>query len=161
MRKKTKYKPEYYKGIKSDSTKQKRAAHFKKHAKMDDDNPAAYKPAPGDARAKTKPSKHTIAFKKKFGESLQSFSDFISESNVQKTLKDKSEKSGIPYRFLKKVFDRGVAAWRTGHRPGTNPTQWGFARVNSFATKGAGTWGKTDKDIADDVRADKKKKGKK
>jgi len=35
---------------------------------MDDDNPAAYKPAPGDADAKTKPSVHTRNFKKRFGE---------------------------------------------------------------------------------------------
>ncbi len=37
---------------------------------MDDDNPDAYKPAPGDKDAKTKPSKHTLKYKKMFGESL-------------------------------------------------------------------------------------------
>ncbi len=78
--------------------------------------------------------------------------EFIFESNPKKALKAKSEKSGISYGILKKVFDRGVAAWRTGHRPGTTPTQWGLARVNSFATKGKGTWGKADKDLADKVR---------
>ena len=61
----------YYKGLKK-STKDKRDAHFKKHAKMDDDNPAAYKPAPGDATAKTKPSKHTKKFQKMFGEEMKS-----------------------------------------------------------------------------------------
>ena len=50
--------------------------------------------------------------------------------------------------ILKKVFDRGVAAWRTGHRPGTTATQWGLARVNSFVTKSKGTWGKADSDLA-------------
>ena len=30
---------------------------------MDDDNPAAYKPAPGDARAKTKPSIRYVSIK--------------------------------------------------------------------------------------------------
>ena len=29
-----------------------------------------------------------------------------------------------------------MAAWRTGHRPGTTPQQWAFARVNSFLTGG-------------------------
>ena len=48
----------------------------------------------------------------------------------------KSEKSKIPYGILKKVYDRGMAAWRTGHRPGTTPQQWAFARVNSFITGG-------------------------
>ena len=72
--------------------------------------------------------------------------------DVKKALKNKAEKSGMPYGILKKVFDRGVAAWRTGHRPGTTPTQWGLARVNSFATKSKGTWGGADKDLAAKVR---------
>jgi hypothetical protein len=57
----------YYKGLEK-STKTKRLAHFKKYAKMSDDNPAAYKPAPGDATAKTKPSKHTLKYRKMYGE---------------------------------------------------------------------------------------------
>ena len=60
----------YYKGLKK-STKDKRDAHFKKGAKMDDDNPAAYKPAPGDATAKTKPSKHTKKFNQMYGENME------------------------------------------------------------------------------------------
>ena len=48
----------------------------------------------------------------------------------------KSLKSKISYGILKKVFDRGMAAWKTGHRPGTTPQQWAFARVNSFITGG-------------------------
>ena len=71
----------------------------------------------------------------------------------KKGLQNKADKTGIPYGILKKVFDRGVAAWRTGHRPGTTPSQWGFARVNSFATKSKGTWGGADKDLAAKVEA--------
>ena len=48
----------YGKGL-AKSTNQKRQAQFNKQAKMDDDDPEAYKPAPGDKEAKTKPSKHT------------------------------------------------------------------------------------------------------
>ena len=66
----------------------------------------------------------------------------------------KAEKSGMPYGILKKVYDRGMAAWRTGHRPGTTPQQWGLARVNSFVTKSSGTWGKADKDLAAKVRGE-------
>ena len=69
-----------------------------------------------------------------------------------KALKNKAEKTGMPLGILKQVFKRGVAAWRTGHRPGTNPTQWGLARVNSFVTKSKGTWGGADKDLAAKVR---------
>ena len=43
----------------SKSTKQARARHFEKGAAKDDDDPSAYKPAPGDKSAKTKLSKHT------------------------------------------------------------------------------------------------------
>jgi len=65
----------------------------------------------------------------------------------------KSDKSNISYSILKKVYDRGMAAWKTGHRPGTTPQQWAFARVNSFITKGSGTWGKADKDLAQQVES--------
>jgi hypothetical protein len=67
-------------------------------------------------------------------------------------LKKKAEKSGMPLSVLRSVYNRGVAAWKTGHRPGTTPQQWGFARVNSFVTKSSGTWGKADKDLAAKVR---------
>ena len=58
----------YYGSKIAKSTKDKRAAQFKKQTKMDDDDPDAYKPAPGDATGKTKPSKHTKKFKQMFGE---------------------------------------------------------------------------------------------
>jgi hypothetical protein len=58
----------YYGSKIAKSTKQKRAAQFAKQTKMDDDDPAAYKPAPGDATGKTKPSKHTKKFKQMFGD---------------------------------------------------------------------------------------------
>jgi len=137
------------------STKAARDRHFKKGAKMDDDNPAAYKPAPGDATAKTKQSKHTKKFKQMYGEMAEylTFEDFvINEQDADSALKKKADKSGMPLGILKQVFKRGVAAWRTGHRPGTNSVQWGLARVNSFVTKSSGTWGKADKDLAAKVR---------
>ena len=73
-----------------------------------------------------------------------------------KGLKNKAEKTGMPYSILKKVYDRGMAAWRGGHRPGTTQQQWAFARVNSFVTKSSGTWGGADKDLAKQVRGSKK-----
>jgi hypothetical protein len=70
-------------------------------------------------------------------------------------LKKKAEKSGMPYSILKKVYDRGMAAWKGGHRPGASQQQWAFARVNSFVTKSSGTWGGADKDLAKQVRGSK------
>ena len=203
----------YYKGV-DKNKKDARAAHFEKGAKMSDDNPAAYKPAPGDKEAKTKESKFTkkaramgftedliweelvegldeglwgkrvmkrphmlyaangkVKFDKRFkmykpkdvkeanefdiediAELYEATEGYMSEDKAGKSLKDKAAKSGMPAGILRKVYNRGVAAWRTGHRPGTTPEQWGHARVNSFITKSSGTWGKADKDLADKVR---------
>ncbi len=244
----------YGKGL-GDSTKDKRRAQFNKQAKMDDDDPAAYKPAPGDARAKTKLSKHTIAYRKKFGEFVEDdhqgpcwkthkmvgmkkkkgypgvvpncvpreedvdtkgvgtdglaknykkitpgqsveekldpkkddagdyIKDFMKSDAPQfkgkskekirqmaiaaylddkdaltektiKGLEKKAAESGIAYGILKQVYNRGMAAWKTGHRPGATPHQWAFARVNSFITGGT-TQKTTDADLW------KKHKGKK
>jgi len=79
------------------------------------------------------------------------FKQYITE-DPSKGLKAKAEKSGMPVGILRKVYNRGVAAWKTGHRPGTTPQQWGMARVNSFVTKSSGTWGKADSDLASKVR---------
>lgn len=62
-------------------------------------------------------------------------------------LAKKAKASGVSLSVLKKVYARGVAAWRTGHRPGTTPQQWGMARVNSYITKGKGTYHGADKDL--------------
>ena len=126
----------YYAGGMAKSTKDKRATHFKKKKEG---------PAPGDASAETKPSVHTKKFKQMYGETV------LNEKIT--ALVNKSEKSGISYGILKKVYDRGMAAYKTGHRPGTTSQQWALARVNSFITKGKGTWGKADADLAKQVEA--------
>ena len=50
--------------------KETRAKHFKSNEKKSDDDASAYKPAPGDKEAKTKPSKYTKKYKDMFGEKL-------------------------------------------------------------------------------------------
>jgi hypothetical protein len=62
-------------------------------------------------------------------------------------LADKAKKSGVSLSTLKKVYARGIAAWNSGHRPGTTPQQWAHARVNSYITKGKGTYHGADKDL--------------
>ncbi len=60
----------YYAGVKT-KTKKRRMAHFKKYAEKPGDGPdkdSNYKPAPGDKGAKTKLSKHTIKYRKMYGE---------------------------------------------------------------------------------------------
>ena len=70
-------------------------------------------------------------------------------------VKKKAEKTGMPYSILKQVYDRGMAAWKGGHRPGATQVQWALARVNSFVTKSSGTWGGADKDLAAKVKGSK------
>jgi hypothetical protein len=130
----------YVKGL-SASTAKARKAHWEKTSKMSDKDPRAYEPAPGDATAKTKPSKHTLAVRKMMDESADS------------SLAAKAAKSGISVGTLRKVYKRGVAAWNSGHRPGTTPQQWGHARVNSYINKGK-TYHTADKDLREDADID-------
>jgi hypothetical protein len=139
----TKQPKKYVSGL-SDKDKRAHDKHLEKGSKKADDDKSAYKQSPADKKAKTIPSKHTKKFKQMYGE------DYLNEKI--KGLETKAKKSGMPYSILKKVYDRGMAAWKGGHRPGTTPQQWAFARVNSFVTKSSGTWGKADKDLAKQVR---------
>ena len=78
--------------------------------------------------------------------------------NLDETIKavqNKAKKTGMPYSILKQVYNRGMAAWKGGHRPGATQQQWALARVNSFVTKSSGTWGGADKDLAKKVRGSK------
>ena len=76
----------------------------------------------------------------------------ISGKGIETGLKNKAKETGVPIGILRVIMRRGMAAWKTGHRPGATQVQWGYARVNSFLTKGDGTWGKADKDMAKEVR---------
>ena len=92
----------YYSGIKSKSTKSARDAHFKRGAEMDDGNPKAYKPAPGDATAKTKPSKHTKKFKQMYGEqSLE-----IAKKRIDREKKREKEREKRRKDDADKEYDR-------------------------------------------------------
>jgi hypothetical protein len=76
----------------------------------------------------------------------------------EEALKNKSKASGMPLGILRTVYRKGMAAWRTGHRPGVTQQQWAMARVNSFITGGKTTQ-KSDKSLYQ--RAKKAKRAKK
>ena len=67
--------------------------------------------------------------------------------------------SCVSIGILKQVYNRGLAAYKTGHRPGATAPQWAMARVNSFISGGKtrsvdkSEWEKVKK-----FRANKKKK---
>ena len=75
-----------------------------------------------DEGRKTKTSSYTQKFRKRYP--------------GVKSLPDIAKATGIPLKTVKTIYNRGLAAWRTGHRPGASPQAWGYARVHSFATKG-------------------------
>ncbi len=60
-------------------------------------------------------------------------------SSTETALKNKAKKTGFPLGILRKVYNRGQSAWKTGHVPGTTPQQWGMGRVNSFVVGGKTT----------------------
>ena len=126
----------------------KRLERMKKGTKMSHKDPDAYRDFETDfrdgVRIKTKPSRYTKQWEKYFPNA--------------KSLRQKSRKTGVPLDILEKVNEKGMAAWRTGHRPGANIHQWGYARVHSFLVKGK-TFYTTDRKLA--LRAMKNKKAKK
>ena len=88
-------------------------------------------------------SVHT-AVKRKLAEETEE----LLESGVDTALKNKSKESKIGMRTLRAVYNRGLAAWRQSHRPGTTAPQWAMARINSFISGGK-TRTTADKDLWD------------
>ena len=122
----------YYRGL----TRKKAAERRKeilKFGSKDWKDPRAYVGFKTDKGIKTKPSSYTRRFKKLFPEA--------------KSLEEKAAATGVPVKYLEESFDRGRAAWRTGHRPGASAEAWGYARVHSFLLKGK-TYHTADADIA-------------
>jgi len=164
--------PKKYVGKLSDATAAARKAHWKKMGKLSDKDPRAYEPAPGDKTSKTKPSKHTLAVRKMMANEAEDLptklrraprsgnitqvmdkrreTGRMNEGAADSSLSAKAKKSGIALGTLRKVYNRGVAAWNSGHRPGTTPQQWGHARVNSYINKGK-TYHTADKDLREET----------
>lgn len=95
------------------------------------DDPEAYKYWESDIKAtargyKTVPSKYQKKFVKMYGP-LPEKGKFLDK--IAKATK-------IKKAILQKVYDKGLAAWRVGHRPGVQQHQWAAGRVYSFVTLG-------------------------
>lgn len=99
-------------------------------------DPKAYRAFKTDKGAKTKKSSYTESFHKKYP-------GVTGLPGIAKA-------TGIPKGILQQVYNRGMAAWRTGHRPGASQQAWSYARVYSFVMKGK-TYYTADADLADKV----------
>ena len=155
--------PHPYNSGLTDKEKAEKEEQMKKQAQMADDSPEAYKEMPGDEEARkegrVKTSKHVKRYHELYKESrvyeaekAEGDRSPIDNDAIETALKKKEEETGVPIEFLRIIMRRGMAAWKTGHRPGAGQEQWGYARVNSFLTKSEGTWGGADQDVAKEVR---------
>jgi Family of unknown function (DUF5824) len=79
------------------------------------------------------------------------------DSEVETALSNKAKDTGISKSILKNVYAKGLAAWKTGHRPGVGQHQWAMGRVNSFVT-GKGGARKVDSKLWKQASKSKKKK---
>jgi hypothetical protein len=124
--------PKYYRGL---STRRKAQRHreITRRSKMSWKDPKAYKPFKTDKGTRRRPSSYTSRFHTKYP-------GVTGIPGIAKA-------TGVSKGTLRKVYNRGMAAWRTGHRPGASPEAWGMARVHSFVLHGK-TWRTADKDLA-------------
>ena len=105
---------------------------------------------------KTPKSKHTKKYEQMFGKDSEDNAESENFS-AGKSLAKKAEKSGISAGILRKVYKRGIGAWKSGHRPGMSPQQWAMARVNSFLTGGGAR--KADMDLWKQAKGQKSSSG--
>jgi len=113
----------YFRGLKTLGAVETR---YKKMLKKD------YKNFKTDEGIKTRTSSYTRRFREKYPKA--------------KSLEEISKVTRIPLKTLETVYDRGLAAWRTGHRPGASPQAWAYARVHSYVMKGK-TYRTADKNL--------------
>lgn len=130
-RKKAFWPPKYFKGL-SKTKKEKRKKEIQHFTRYHWQDPRAYKGFKTNVGVKTKSSQYTQAWYKQFPEA--------------KSLQQKAEATGVPLSVIQESYNRGMAAWRTGHRPGATEQQWGYARVHSFLLCGK-THYTTDSDL--------------
>ena len=134
------YPKKYFRGL-SERKKTQRKNEIKKFSAFSSKDPRAYTGFKTDKNITTKSSSYTTRWRKMFPDS--------------KSLESKSKSSGVPLKYIMESYNRGMAAWRTGHRPGATQQQWGYARVHSFLLKGK-TYYTADSDLVKEAKENSK-----
>ena len=133
-----KFRPKkYFSGL-SQTKRAKRAKEIQKFGSINFKNPKAYPGFQTDKGVKTRSTKYTLLWNRLYPNA--------------KSLSERSKATGVPERLLRESYNRGLAAWRTGHRPGATQQQWGYARVSSFLLCGK-THYSTDSDLVREAKA--------
>ena len=127
----------YYSGL-SRRRRTQRRKEIAKFGAMDWKDPRAYAGFATDRGVKTRKSRYSSSWSSMYPEA--------------KSLEERARVTGVPVRFLRDSYNRGMAAWRTGHRPGATQQQWGYARVSSFLLGGK-THFTTDADLVRKAKA--------
>lgn len=123
--------PKYYRGL-SRRAKLQRKREITRRAALGWKNPAAYKDFTTNRGIQTRRSSYTAEWDRLFPD--------------VKSLEARAKATGVPVEEIRESYNRGLAAWRTGHRPGATQQQWGYARVSSFLLCGK-THFTTDSDL--------------
>ena len=145
----------YTKGL-GESTQDKRRAEIRKRLK----GKKSFEPLPGDARAKTRESRYTKRIKDSgLRKVIQEETTKGKGSTRERFIKAVSRVTDIPKPIIQEVYDKGLAAWAVGHRPGATQDQWARARMYSFLSKGR-TTETADKQLFIQAKEALKKKGK-
>ena len=126
----------YYAGLSKKKQTQRRR-EIKKFGRLHWKNPKAYVGFKTNVGVKTRSSKYVKSWRELY-------------PGVT-SMEGKSEVTGVPKDLLQESYDRGMAAWRTGHRPGATQQQWGHARVNSMLLCGKTHYG-PDADLVRDAK---------
>jgi hypothetical protein len=131
-----KWPQKYFRGL-SKTRKQQRKREIKHFGALDWKDPKAYVGFKTNVGVKTRKSGYTTQWNKMFP--------------GVKSLKDKAALTGVPLDLVTESYNRGMAAWRTGHRPGATQQQWGYARVSSMLLLGK-TALTTDSDLVAEAK---------
>lgn len=126
----------YYAGLSRKKATERRK-EIQKYGALPSSDRRAYVGFKTDRGVKTKTSHYTADFRRLYPQA--------------KSLAEKAKATGVPERILKASYDRGLAAWRTGHRPGATGQQWGYARVHSLLLCGKTHYG-PDSDLVRDAK---------
>jgi hypothetical protein len=108
----------------------------------DIDDPEAYKFWKSDIMAKARgmenqPSTWKLKFIKKYG-------PLPKGKNIVNRL---AKATGIKKRYIQKAYDKGLAAWRGGHRPGVQQHQWAVGRAYALVMGAPSSTGKGKPDF--------------
>ena len=135
--------PKRYLAGLSKKNKTRRTKEIKKYGALNTKDPKAYVGFATNKGVKTRKSSYTKDWNKLFPDA--------------KSIEERAKATGIPKSILQKSYNRGLAAWRTGHRPGATQQQWGYARMSSLALCGKTHYG-PDADLVRKARQTKKGK---